>query len=179
MADEPPRRTDYRSARIGAAIALTLTLIALLVLDVVVPDYDVDPVVMGALVTTIANAPGDRVRQRHPGRRAMTAVTVWSERDEPNAAGWRDCSYAAALMALVAGGFSAFPEGIYTVAEREALERSDDKPDEIGAGAEDITTAVQRRYGLTLRTTDQPLSELLTVRQPILLVSARRLLARA
>ena len=35
------RRADvYSSARIGAAAALTIVLVALLVLDVAVPDYD-------------------------------------------------------------------------------------------------------------------------------------------
>ena len=33
----------YSSARIGAAAALTLVLVVLLVLDVVVPDYDISP----------------------------------------------------------------------------------------------------------------------------------------
>jgi O-antigen/teichoic acid export membrane protein len=38
------RRADvYSSARIGAAAALTLVLIVLLVLDVAVPDYDISP----------------------------------------------------------------------------------------------------------------------------------------
>ncbi len=38
------RRADvYSSARIGAAAALTLVLVVLLVLDVAVPDYDISP----------------------------------------------------------------------------------------------------------------------------------------
>lgn len=38
------RRADvYSSARIGAAAALTLVLVVLLVLDVAVPDYDINP----------------------------------------------------------------------------------------------------------------------------------------
>lgn len=38
------RRADvYSSARIGAAAALTLVLVILLVLDVAVPDYDISP----------------------------------------------------------------------------------------------------------------------------------------
>jgi hypothetical protein len=42
-----PRRADvYSSARIGAAVALTLVLVALLVLDVAVPDYDINPGVL-------------------------------------------------------------------------------------------------------------------------------------
>ncbi len=44
--DAPEHRTradDYSSARIGAAAALTIVLVLLLVLDVVVPGYDVSP----------------------------------------------------------------------------------------------------------------------------------------
>ena len=44
--DDAPerRRADaYASARIGAAAAFTLVLVVLLVLDVVVPGYDVSP----------------------------------------------------------------------------------------------------------------------------------------
>ena len=41
------RRADvYSSARIGAAAALTVVLVALLVLDVGVPGYDVNPGVL-------------------------------------------------------------------------------------------------------------------------------------
>jgi hypothetical protein len=42
--DADRRRADvYSSARIGAAAALTLVLVVLLVLDVAVPDYDISP----------------------------------------------------------------------------------------------------------------------------------------
>ncbi len=42
--DADQRRADvYSSARIGAAAALTLVLVVLLVLDVAVPDYDIAP----------------------------------------------------------------------------------------------------------------------------------------
>ena len=42
--DVDQRRADvYSSARIGAAAALTIVLVVLLVLDVVVPGYDVSP----------------------------------------------------------------------------------------------------------------------------------------
>ena len=37
------RADDYSSARIGAAAALTIVLVVLLILDVVVPGYDVSP----------------------------------------------------------------------------------------------------------------------------------------
>jgi len=42
--DADKRRADvYSSARIGAAAALTIVLVVLLVLDVAVPDYDISP----------------------------------------------------------------------------------------------------------------------------------------
>ena len=47
--DDAPerRRADvYSSARIGAAAALTIVLVVLLVLDVAVPDYDISPEVL-------------------------------------------------------------------------------------------------------------------------------------
>ena len=47
--DDAPdrRRADvYSSARIGAAAALTLVLVVLLVLDVAVPDYDIAPAIL-------------------------------------------------------------------------------------------------------------------------------------
>jgi hypothetical protein len=51
-------RTDagadvYGSARIGAAAALTLVLVVLLVLDVAVPGYDVDPGILLPLLGAI------------------------------------------------------------------------------------------------------------------------------
>ena len=52
------RRADvYSSARIGAAAALTLVLVVLLVLDVAVPGYDIGPGILlpllGALLTLL------------------------------------------------------------------------------------------------------------------------------
>ncbi len=47
--DVPERRTRadvYSSARIGAATAFTLVVVALLVLDAGVPDYDIAPGVL-------------------------------------------------------------------------------------------------------------------------------------
>ena len=54
--DDAPerRRADvYSSARIGAAAALTLALVVLLVLDVLVPGYDVSPGVLLPLLGAI------------------------------------------------------------------------------------------------------------------------------
>jgi hypothetical protein len=73
---------------------------------------------------------------------------VWSERLEPGGGGWKDCTYCAGLMALVFGGFTKFPLGAYTVKEREALERSDNQPDETGASLDDLILAVHTRYGI-------------------------------
>jgi hypothetical protein len=48
------RRADvYSSARIGAAAALTIVLIVLLVLDVAVPDYDIGPGILLPLLGAI------------------------------------------------------------------------------------------------------------------------------
>ena len=51
--DSGGRPGDYRLARIGAAAALTLVACLLMVLDVVVPGYHVDPVVLGIIVGAI------------------------------------------------------------------------------------------------------------------------------
>ncbi len=48
------RRADvYSSARIGAAAALTVVLVVLLVLDVAVPDYDISPGILLPLLGAI------------------------------------------------------------------------------------------------------------------------------
>ncbi len=54
--DESERRTradDYSSARIGAAAALTIVLVVLLVLDFAVPDYDISPGILLPLLGAI------------------------------------------------------------------------------------------------------------------------------
>ena len=54
--DEAERRARadvYSSARIGAAAALTIVLVVLLVLDVAVPDYDVSPAILLPLLGAI------------------------------------------------------------------------------------------------------------------------------
>ena len=84
----------------------------------------------------------------------MTLPKVWSERGELHATGWKDCVYSSGLMALIYGGFTDFPLGIYTDQEREALERSDDQPDETWSTDDILAVAVKRRYGLTLRPLD-------------------------
>ena len=54
--DEADRRTRadvYSSARIGAAAALTVVLVVLLVLDVAIPAYDISPGVLLPLLGAI------------------------------------------------------------------------------------------------------------------------------
>ncbi len=52
--DADQRRADvYSSARIGAAAALTIVLVLLLVLDVAVPDYDISPGILLPLLGAI------------------------------------------------------------------------------------------------------------------------------
>lgn len=59
MGDERDDAADRRradvdsSARIGAAAALTLVLVVLLVLDVAVPDYDISPGILLPLLGAI------------------------------------------------------------------------------------------------------------------------------
>ena len=53
-ADQRRSRADvYSSARIGAAAALTIVLVLLLVLDVAVPDYDISPGILLPLLGAI------------------------------------------------------------------------------------------------------------------------------
>ena len=54
--DAPERRSRadvYSSARIGAAAALTIVLVVLLILDVAVPDYDISPGILLPLLGAI------------------------------------------------------------------------------------------------------------------------------
>lgn len=83
----------------------------------------------------------------------MSTPPLMSERDDPfspNGA-WRDCAYASAIMLVHKAGKRWWPAG-YGVREREALERSDDQPDETGANYRDIQLACHRRYALSLPT---------------------------
>jgi hypothetical protein len=52
-AERRARANVYSSARIGAAAALTLVLVVLLVLDVAVPDYDISPGILLPLLGAI------------------------------------------------------------------------------------------------------------------------------
>jgi len=77
---------------------------------------------------------------------------LWSERNElhdPTGA-LHDCYVCAPLMCLVHGGFTAYPLGEYTALEREALERSDNRPDEEGGSPDDADLGIKNRYGVAL-----------------------------
>lgn len=47
------RSGDYRTARIASALTLTGVVVALLLVDAVSSDYDLDPIVLVTLMTTI------------------------------------------------------------------------------------------------------------------------------
>lgn len=86
------------------------------------------------------------------GQKTMADVLIWSERIErAGVVGLHDCTYSAVLMTLVYGGFTKFPLGMYSPAEREALESSDDRIDETGSTFFYTDQAVLRRYGLKMR----------------------------
>lgn len=48
-----PRREDYRLARILAATVIVVTIPLLLILDAAAPDYELHPVVLVSLITTL------------------------------------------------------------------------------------------------------------------------------
>jgi hypothetical protein len=75
-------------------------------------------------------------------------VLVWSEKPDPD--GVTDCTYSSGLMGLVFAGKTDYEHGIYTSAERDALERSDTQPDHTGASLDDVCYAIKSRYGLTV-----------------------------
>lgn len=75
--------------------------------------------------------------------------TVWSERR--SIPPWDQCTEGAYLMALVYGGWRAFPEGMYTDEERNALDAAT-PPDPPAGGSTFplLDTGAARRYGVTL-----------------------------
>jgi hypothetical protein len=48
------RGGDYRAARAGAALALTIAIFVVLVIDALSADYEASPVTLGVLATLIA-----------------------------------------------------------------------------------------------------------------------------
>jgi hypothetical protein len=83
------RRADvYSSARIGAAAALTIVLVVLLVLDVEVPDYDISRGILqpllGAILALHRQRQGDRdggAHQREQDRLRWAWCTGTTKRD--------------------------------------------------------------------------------------------------
>lgn len=63
-ASEPPsgRRGDYRGARIGATAALVIVTVFLLVADALNTEYEMNPVVLILLLTTILTLLGLEAR---------------------------------------------------------------------------------------------------------------------
>ena len=75
--DADQRRADvYSSARIGAAAALTIVLVVLLVLDVAVPDYDISPGHPPAPPRRDPRAPGPRGLSGLVGREVKTVTAL-------------------------------------------------------------------------------------------------------
>jgi len=74
----------------------------------------------------------------------MPPPLVWSEREGGD---WEACVISSYLIGLVYGGLHSFPLGIYTQAEREALEQVADEPQDYHTT--DATS--QARYGVQLR----------------------------
>ena len=48
------RSGDYRAARVGAALALTVAVVLMVLIDALSPDYDASPITLGILGTLIA-----------------------------------------------------------------------------------------------------------------------------
>lgn len=69
---------------------------------------------------------------------------VWSEREGGD---WEACVISSYLEALVYGGVISFPLGVYTQAEREALEAVPDEPQDYAT----TDNASRARYGVKLR----------------------------
>jgi hypothetical protein len=77
-------------------------------------------------------------------------LVVWSEQNDTQ--GLKDCLWCSYLMGLVYGGVTRFPLGKYTIAEREAFERSQKhRAPETGGLPLDGDIASQARYGIQLR----------------------------
>lgn len=76
------------------------------------------------------------------------SMMVWSER-EPGA--WTECTESSYLMTMIYGGWTAFPLGINTDAERDALDAASGFPG-IGNTYEYIDQGAMFRYGVALRT---------------------------
>lgn len=52
--DRRTRSSDYRAARVGAALGLTIAIVLVMVIDALSPEYEASPVTLGVLATLIA-----------------------------------------------------------------------------------------------------------------------------
>jgi hypothetical protein len=52
--DRRTRSSDYRAARVGAALGLTVAIVLVMVIDALSPAYEASPVTLGVLATLIA-----------------------------------------------------------------------------------------------------------------------------
>lgn len=81
----------------------------------------------------------------------MSVPVVWTERGEPGSLHVYHCTECAILMALVFGGHTEFPKGIYTVAEREAfVDAVRDHPHLAGSTLPQAVADSRARYGHAL-----------------------------
>jgi hypothetical protein len=73
----PPRSSDFRLARIGAAAALIGVVVATLLIDALDVDYQVDPIVITALLGTLGTLLG--IEGLASLRQSSSATTVRQE----------------------------------------------------------------------------------------------------
>jgi hypothetical protein len=87
-------------------------------------------------------------------------VTVWSEAQPGRPL--TDCVYSAGLMALDFAGWNRWPEGHHTIAERNALERSQTMfARNAGSNFAALDQATRKRYGVALHLVSGALAEAL------------------
>lgn len=89
----------------------------------------------------------------------MSLPVVWSEREYPH---YRDCAFSMALDLLVFSGFTNFPLGIYSTAEREAFERAGSHVAETGTSIAQVHENLKNRYSLDFPALDVPIDKALT-----------------
>ena len=95
------------------------------------------------------------------------SITVWTERQTGK---WTDCVFSAYGMALEYGGFSAFPLGAGTAAEREAF-AGPQANDKSGTTLEQADALSLARYGITLPTLKGTLANALAAPNQALVVT--------
>jgi hypothetical protein len=80
-----PRAADFRLARIGAAAALIGVLVAILVIDAASTEYQVDPIVITALLGTLGTLLGIEGLASLRQSSSTTATTVRQETSDESA----------------------------------------------------------------------------------------------